>query len=165
MNSNGSNQTMNSTLILVLYFYIWPTICHLICFYFYFPREVPEEHPRQNRNKIQLKGATRDSSLAVKSPIGSHVRYVAAGHHPSGVMSCHPSLVHAGLLGVIQISHSATSWKYLCDTEDTLRPPRMQMHIPLQSFLSLLPMPYAKQTSSCWCRTFSGCDKHKHAQH
>lgn len=163
MNSNGSNQTMNSTWILVLYFYIWPTICHLICFYFYFPREVPEEHPRQNRSKIQLTGATRAGKDLI--PYWLSRKVCGAGHHPSGVMSCHPSLVHAGLLDVIQINHSATIWKYLCDTEDALRLPRMQMHIPLQSFLSLLPMPYAKQTSSCWCRTFSGCDKHKHAQH
>ncbi len=34
------------------------------------------------------------------------------------------------LLDIIQISHSATSPPYLCDTEDALRPPHMQMHIP-----------------------------------
>lgn len=50
-------------------------------------------------------------------------------------MSSHSALcLPVRRLDIIQISHSATSPKYLYDTEDALRPPRMQMHIPLQSF-------------------------------
>lgn len=121
----------------------------------------------ETETKILLTGATKarkDSvwQLNLLLPLTQGVWHMTSLFW-SDVMQ--PSLVQAGLLDVIQISHSVTSWKDLCDTEDALRPPRMQMHIPLQSFLSLLPMPYAKQTSSCWCRSFSGCDKHKHTQH
>lgn len=147
MNSNFSNQTTKCTIILVLYFYIWPTVCYRICFHVCFLRNCR----RNTCDKILLAGATKarqDSvwQLNLLLPLRQGVWHMTSPFW-SDVMQ--PNLVHAGLLDVIQISHSATSWKDLCDTEDALRPPRMQMHIPLQSFLSRLPMPYAKQTSSC----------------
>lgn len=111
------------------------------------------------------------NSLEVKYPIGSHTKHdiisVMPCHAVVCLLVCSMSFKYTAAMTtprIISLSH-ANSCKYLGDAEETLWPPRMQIHIPLPSFLSFLPMPYAKQTSSCWCRTFGGCDKHTQTLH